>query len=93
MIISVGYRVDSIRATHFRQRATQTLRSHIIDGYTINEQRIQHNYQSFLDTVTRVQKLALHSNLNPNDVLELIKSFGQTRFSLDSYDKGTIPTA
>ena len=29
MIISVGYRVSSKRATKFRQRATQTLKSHI----------------------------------------------------------------
>lgn len=85
MIISIGYRVDSVRAT-------QTLRWHIVDGYTINEQRIQQNYQSFLDTVSQVQKLVDNTNLNPSDILKLIKTFGQTRFSLDSYDKGTIPT-
>ena len=30
MIISVGYRVNSQKATHFRQRATQVLRQHIV---------------------------------------------------------------
>lgn len=34
-IISVGYRVNSIRATQFRQWATQTLKDHLIQGYTL----------------------------------------------------------
>ena len=38
-IVSVGYRVNSKTATQFRQWATRTLRSHIVDGYTINRNR------------------------------------------------------
>ena len=37
MIISVGYRINSKQATQFRIWATNTLRKHLIDGYTINE--------------------------------------------------------
>jgi len=36
MIISVGYRVNSIRATQFRQWATQVLREFAIKGYVLN---------------------------------------------------------
>src|SRR3989339_340545 len=40
MILSVGYRVNSKKATVFRQWATKTLHSHIVDGYTINKKRL-----------------------------------------------------
>jgi len=41
MILSVGYRVSSAKATAFRQWATKTLRSYIVDGYAINEGRLR----------------------------------------------------
>ena len=37
VIISVGYRVKSKTATHFRQWATKILRNYMIEGYAINE--------------------------------------------------------
>ncbi|MDV6327511.1 RhuM family protein [Idiomarina sp. Sol25] len=40
-IISVGYRISSKRATQFRQWATRTLKDHLIQGYTLNERRLQ----------------------------------------------------
>ncbi|MFC1830485.1 RhuM family protein [Thermodesulfobacteriota bacterium] len=39
-IISVGYRVNSIRGTHFRIWATSVLKDHLIQGYTVNERRL-----------------------------------------------------
>ena len=41
VIISVGYRVKSQRGTQFRQWATKILRSYMMNGYAINENRIQ----------------------------------------------------
>lgn len=40
-IISVGYRVNSSRATQFRIWATQTLREYIIKGFAIDERRLK----------------------------------------------------
>jgi len=40
MIISVGYRVNSKRATQFRIWATKTLKDHLVKGYTINEKQL-----------------------------------------------------
>lgn len=40
-IISVGYRVSSKRATQFRQWATQILNDYLVQGYTLNERRLQ----------------------------------------------------
>jgi len=42
MIISIGYRVNSITATKFRQWATSVLKSYITDGYVINSEKITH---------------------------------------------------
>ena len=41
MIISVGYRIKSKRGTQLRIWATNTLRDHLIQGYTLNEKRLQ----------------------------------------------------
>jgi hypothetical protein len=41
MIISIGYWVNSAKATRFLIWATQVLRDHIVKGYTINEQRFR----------------------------------------------------
>lgn len=40
-IISVGYRVNSLRATQFRQWATQVLRTFAIQGYVLDKQRLE----------------------------------------------------
>ena len=46
-IISVGYRVNSIRATQFRQWATSVLREYAIRGYVLDRKRMENG--SFLD--------------------------------------------
>lgn len=88
VIISVGYRVNSKQATKFRQWATKTLKSHVVDGYTINPNRISKNYDAFLTAVENVKKLLPADNAISNqDTLELVKLFANTWFSLDAYDK------
>src|SRR5690606_13366530 len=39
VIISVGYRVKSQRGVQFRQWATRTLKQHLVEGYTLNQNR------------------------------------------------------
>lgn len=46
-IISVGYRVNSIRATQFRQWATSVLRDYAIRGYVLDRKRMENG--TFLD--------------------------------------------
>ena len=40
-IISVGYRVNNIRATQFRQWATSVLREYAISGYVLDRKRME----------------------------------------------------
>lgn len=90
-IISVGYRVNSKTATHFRQWATKTLHEHITKGYTINRKRIAKNYDEFMKAVSNIQALLPeHITLDPKAILELIKEFASTWVSLDAYDKEAL---
>ena len=42
MILAIGYRVNSIKAIHFRKWATKVLKKYISDGYVINSEKITH---------------------------------------------------
>ncbi len=92
MILSVGYRVNSKKATLFRQWATKTLRSYIVDGYAINKSRIAKNYEGFLNVVEDIKKLLpAGSATESKDVVELVSLFADTWLSLDAYDKELLP--
>jgi len=41
MIISLGYRVKSVIATHFRRWATERLKEYIIKGFTMDDERLK----------------------------------------------------
>jgi prophage maintenance system killer protein len=92
MILSVGYRVNSKKATKFRQWATKTLRQHITEGYTFNKNQLAKNYQLFLKAVEDVKAtLPSSGQVRTEDALELVKLFASTWFSLDAYDKTVLP--
>jgi hypothetical protein len=46
-IISVGYRVNSLQATHFRMWATERLKEYIIKGFTMDDERLKNPNQIF----------------------------------------------
>lgn len=91
ILIAVGYRINSVVGTKFRQWATKTLRTHIINGYTINKSRIKYNYDTFLQSVSDIQALLPdHHIIDPKSILELIKEFASTWMSLDAYDRESL---
>ena len=91
-IISVGYRVNSKQATNFRIWATKTLKKYLTNGVAINKKLISQNHQKFLKAIEDIKTLSQDSkNLKAGDILDLIKSFSYTWFSLDSFDKGEFP--
>ena len=47
VIISVGYRVKSLRGTQFRIWATQRLREYIVKGFVLDDERLKNPDQSF----------------------------------------------
>lgn len=94
-IISVGYRVNSKRGVRFRQWATNVLRRHILQGYTLNQSRLAelgiNEAQQALDLLSRT----LHANALVNDtgkeVLALIAGYAKTWRLLLQYDEQAIP--
>ncbi len=46
-IISVGYRINSVQATHFRIWATKTLKEYIIKGFALNDERLKQGPKPF----------------------------------------------
>jgi len=44
-VIAVGYRVNSVKATHFRIWATNTLREYIVKGFVLNDQLLKNGRQ------------------------------------------------
>jgi len=46
-IISVGYRVNSLKATRFRQWATKTLREYMIKGFVMDDERLKQGEATF----------------------------------------------
>ena len=45
IIISVGYRVKSVRGTQFRQWSSQRLKDYLIKGYSVNQKRLEQTSQ------------------------------------------------
>jgi hypothetical protein len=57
VILSVGYRVSSVKATEFRKWATQTLRRYITDGFALNETRLRSDPNALRDLAAQVRAL------------------------------------
>lgn len=61
VIISVGYRVKSKRATQFRIWANNLIKEHLIRGFTINEKRLKQTYKSNLEQLESTINLLTQS--------------------------------
>jgi prophage maintenance system killer protein len=79
MIISLGYRVKSNTATKFRIWATNTLKQHLIDGYTINDKRLDQ-----LDKYIEI--LGRSENEMISGVSDILANFTSALDLLDNYD-------
>ena len=93
LVISVGYRVNSARATRFRQWATQTLKDHLTRGYTLNRQRFEHNARELEAALTLVRKAAASGELSAESgrgLVEVIARYTNTFLLLQRYDEGLL---
>jgi hypothetical protein len=59
-IISVGYRVNSIQATHFRIWATERLKEYIIKGFTMDDERLKNPENIWYNFVGQIHEFDLH---------------------------------
>lgn len=105
MIISVGYRVNSKQGTQFRIWATQVLREHILQGYTLNEKRLREEntrlveLRNAVDVMGRILSEKTVSGDEAQGLLKVITDYSLALRLLDQYDhqqlrmQGTTGTA
>ena len=107
MIISVGYRVNSVRGTQFRIWANKVLKDYLLKGYALNNRmnRIEDNVQKLTEKVESID-LQIQANLPPNQgiffngqvfdaytfVSDLIRSAKKSIILIDNYIDDTVLT-
>ena len=92
MIISVGYRVNSKRATQFRIWATKTLKEHLVKGYTINEKRLlqaKNQFKELQGAISFLQEKSKHELLaeQEQEIFDLLANYSRTLTLLEQHDK------
>jgi len=96
VVISVGYRVKSKRGTQFRIWATQTLKDHLIKGYTINEKRLQEQQEKWKElqqTVEFLKRTVGKKELNNKEtqgLLEIISQYTRSFVLLSKFDNESL---
>ena len=90
MIISVGYRVNSIRGVRFRQWANSVLKQYLIKGYAVNE-RIRKQQISELRQLVQVLGRTLQQQPVPttdesNALFKVVVDYTYALDTLDDYD-------
>lgn len=94
VIISVGYRVKSKRGTAFRIWATKILKEYLIQGYTINQKRLQQKGLEELDkTITLLRETIDTSELELKEakgLLDVILNYSRTWTLLQGYDEDSL---
>ncbi|MBT1165274.1 virulence protein RhuM/Fic/DOC family protein [Bifidobacterium simiarum] len=79
MVISIGYRVNSKRATSFRRWATGVLRRYLMEGYAVNERRLNQ-----LEKVVKV--LARSDDRLASGIADVVSSYLPGLDMLRDYD-------
>jgi prophage maintenance system killer protein/prophage antirepressor-like protein len=92
-IISVGYRVNSTRATRFRQWATRVLREHLTRGFSLDRQRFEKNAAELEAALQLVKKAAAGEAITADQgrgLVDVIARYTQTFLWLQRYDEGLL---
>ena len=95
VVISVGYRVNSKKATQFRIWSTRVLKQHILQGYTINQRHLLETRSKFNELQSAIAFLRKKSKRKllegqEKEILDLLGNYAKTLSILSQYDKGKI---
>jgi len=95
-ILSVGYRVNSKRGTQFRIWATNTLKQHLIDGYTLNQKQLSAHLERIseirqaLDLMTQITTQKNLSSDEADGLIRIVRDYAYGLDLIDAYDKQTV---
>jgi prophage maintenance system killer protein len=97
VIISIGYRVNSKQGTQFRIWATNVLRQHLVDGYTINEKRLkaqQGKIKELQETVRLLDNLVPLESVSDEakGIVQIIAEYSRALNILDDFDHQCLAT-
>ncbi len=96
MVISVGYRVNSKKATEFRIWATTVLKKYLFNGYILNKKRLQEKgLDEFENAVELIKQTIKNKKILKSEsqgLLEIITDYAQSWILLQKYDEEKIPT-
>ena len=87
IILSVGYRVNSKRGIQFRRWANKVLKEYLIQGYAINQKRIE-VLNKVVDIQTRMLSYSL--DIDKEELSKVINGYTRALDLLDSYDHQTL---
>ncbi|MGY3055619.1 prophage maintenance system killer protein [Pedobacter sp. UYEF25] len=90
VIISVGYRIKSIRGAQFRIWANNILKQYLIKGYSINESRLRQQEKQLRElksTVNLLSNVLENKELNSDEATGLLKVVTDYAYALDILDK------
>lgn len=93
VVISIGYRVKSQRGVQFRQWATQTLKQHLVQGYTLNQQRLQERGIEFEQVVSLLSQTLVNQQLIKPEgaaVIAVIHDYARSWSLLQAYDEQSL---
>ncbi len=95
VIISIGYRVKSQQGVKFRIWATKTLKDHLLQGYTINQQRLleaKENFEKLQKTIAFLEEKARTKMLKGQgaEILNILANYSKTFTLLEQYDKSRL---
>ncbi|MFK7906392.1 MAG: RhuM family protein [Chitinophagales bacterium] len=92
VIISVGYRIKSKRGTQFRIWANRVLKEYLLQGYVLNEQKLQEAEEKYADlqkAVALVAQISHRKYLNSTEaqgILTVLERYAYALETLDKYD-------
>lgn len=89
VIISVGYRVNSKKATEFRQWATQRLKDYLVKGYAINQKRLE-QLQQVVNIVQQSGSTKELSTSEAKGLLDIITNYTQSFVLLNQFDSNRL---
>ena len=94
MIISVGYRVNSKKATKFRRWATDILNKYLIQGYALNKDKLQQQKLQELDKTIQLIKQGIEnrelSTTEAKGFVEIISNYAKSWALLQGYDDQSL---
>lgn len=90
IVLSVGYRTNSKKATKFRQWVSSVLKEYIQKGYALNKLLLEKNKGQIIE-IQNTMKFLLEYKLSSDDYLvEILKQYSNSLITLNQFDEDRI---